>query len=123
MTFLKVGAPEGTIDPVDLEIFVVKLFLWFAQTTKIKKTKYILQGIIIIAGTFLFAQYHTTSTAGYFTQDGLFLDTSRSLELMANGRQLFALCPINHLSLLPQYMPTSLFGSLLHTRSSLTAAW
>ena len=120
MTFLKGGAPEGTID---LEIFVVKLFLWFAQTTKIKKTKYILQGIIIIARTFLFAQYHTTSTAGYFTRDGLFLDTSRSLELMANGQQLFAQCPINRLSLLPHYVPMSLFGSLLHASSSPTAAW
>ena len=28
---------------VDLEIFVVKIFSWFAQTTKIKNTKYILQ--------------------------------------------------------------------------------
>ena len=26
---------------VDLEIFVVKIFSWFAQTTKIKNTKYI----------------------------------------------------------------------------------
>ena len=37
-----------------------------------------------------------------------------SLELMANARKLFAQCPINLLSLLPQYVPTALLGSLLH---------
>ena len=31
---------------VDLEIFVVKIFSWFAQTTKIKNAKYILQRIL-----------------------------------------------------------------------------
>ena len=36
---------------IDLEIFVVKIFSGFAQTTKIKNTKCILQRIIIIAKT------------------------------------------------------------------------
>ena len=31
---------------VDLEIFIVKIFLWFVQTTKMKNTKYILQRIV-----------------------------------------------------------------------------
>ena len=54
---------------VDLEIFVVKIFSWFSQTTKIKNTKYILQWIIIAARTFLFAQFH--STAQWRIQRGL----------------------------------------------------
>ena len=49
-------------DTVDLEIFVVKIFSWFAQTTKIKNTKYILQWIIITARTLLFAQFHSTAS-------------------------------------------------------------
>ena len=65
---------------VDLKIFVVKIFSWFAQTTKIKNTKYILQWIIIIARTFLF----TAQLPSYFARDSLF-DTSMSLELMANA--------------------------------------
>ena len=47
---------------VDLEIFVVKIFSWFAQTTKIKNTKYILQRIIIIAITILVAQFRSTAS-------------------------------------------------------------
>jgi len=66
---------------VDLDIFVVKIFSWFAQTTKIKKKKYILQRIIIIARTFLIAQFQT-ELGSYFVGDGLFFDTSRSLELI-----------------------------------------
>ena len=31
--------------------------------------------------------------------------------------------PIYRLSLLPEYVPTELFGSLLHASSSPTAAW
>ena len=85
-----------------------------------KKHKYILQQIIIIVRTFLFAQFH--STASYFAQDGLFY-TSISLELMPNAKQLFIQCRRNRLSLLPQYVPTALLGSLLHASSSPTAAW
>ena len=97
---------------VDLKIFVVKIFSWFAQTMKIKNTKYILQWIIIyIARTFL--SFFTAQLASYFARDSLF-DISRSLELMANAWQLFAQCSINCLSLLPQYVPTASFGSLLH---------
>ena len=46
---------------IDLKIFVVKIFPWLAQTTKIKNSKYILQRIIIIARTFLFAQFQNTA--------------------------------------------------------------
>ena len=62
--------------------------------------------------------------ASYFARDALF-DTSMSLELMdlANARQLFAQCLINRLSLLPQYVPTELFSSLVHASSSSTPAW
>ena len=35
----------------------------------------------------------------------------------------FAQCPINRLSLLPQYVPTEFFGSLSRASSSPTAAW
>ena len=105
---------------VDLEIFVVKIFSWFAQTTKIKKHKYILQRIIIIVRIFLFAQFHNTGS--YFAQDGLF-NTRISLKLMPNVKQLFTQCPRNCLSLLPQYVPTALLGSLLHATSPPTAAW
>ena len=97
---------------VDLEIFVVKIFSWFAQTTKIKKTQiYFTTDNHYIVRTFLFAQFH--STASYFAQDGLF-DTSISLELMLNAKQLFVQCRRNRLSLLLQYVPTALLGSLLH---------
>ena len=82
---------------------------------KKKNTKYILQRIIIIARTFFFAQFQA-QLASYFARDSLF-DTSISLELMANMRQLFTQCPINCLSLLPQYVATELFGSLLHASS------
>ena len=88
---------------------------------KKNNTKYILQPIIVIARALLFAQLHSTALASYFAWDGLF-DTSMSLELLANSRQLFAQCPINRLSLLLQYVPTALFGSLLHASSSPTAA-
>ena len=44
---------------VDLEIFVVKIFSWFAQTTKIKNMK---QRIITIARALLFAQFHSTAS-------------------------------------------------------------
>ena len=47
---------------VDLEIFVVKIFSWFAQTTKIKNTNNILQRIIIIARTLHFCQFHSTAS-------------------------------------------------------------
>ena len=47
---------------VDLKIFDVKIFSWFAQTTQIENMKSILQRIIIIARTFLFAQFHSTAT-------------------------------------------------------------
>ena len=63
----------------------------------------------------------TAQLASYFARDSLF-DTSMSLELMANARKLFVQCPINRLSLLPQYVPTALLGSLLHASSSPTAA-
>ena len=46
------------------------------------------------------------------------IQLSMSLELMANARKLFAQCPINRPSLLPQYVPTALLGSLQHTSSS-----
>ena len=108
-------------DTVDLEIFVVKIFSWFAQTTKIKNTKYILQWISIIART-LCSHNFRAQIASYFARDGLF-DTSMSLELMAKTQQLFAHCPLNRLSLLPQYVPTALLGSFLHASSSPTAAW
>ena len=49
---------------------------------------YILQRIIIIARTFLFAQFQT-QLGSYFARDGLFFDTSRSLKLTANMWQLF----------------------------------
>ena len=42
---------------------------------------------------------------------------------MANALQLSAQCPINRLSLLPQYVPTAFFGSLSRVSSSQTAAW
>ena len=84
------------------------------------KHKYILQQIIIIVRIFLFAHFH--STASYFAQDGLF-NTRISLKLMPNVKQLFAQCPRNRLSLLPQYAPTALLGSLLHATSPPTAAW
>ena len=48
---------DVSVCTVDLEIFVVKIFSWFAQTTKIKNAKYILQWIVIAARTFLFAQF------------------------------------------------------------------
>ena len=41
---------------VDLEIFVVKIFSWLAQTTKIKNTKLFYSRI---ARTFLSAQFHS----------------------------------------------------------------
>ena len=44
---------------VDLEIFVVKIFSWFAQTTKMN---YILQCIFTAAKTFLFAQFSSTAS-------------------------------------------------------------
>ena len=50
------------VTTVDMEIFIVKIFSWFAQTTKIKNTKYILQWIINAARTFLFAQFHSTTS-------------------------------------------------------------
>ena len=53
--------------------------------------------------------------ASYFARDSLF-DTSMSLELMANARKLFAQCPIDRLSLLPQYVLTSLVPSLFFAR-------
>ena len=56
-----VGTNE-VVSTVDLEIFVVKIFSWFAQTTKIKNTKYILQRIIIIALTILVAQFRSTAS-------------------------------------------------------------
>ena len=34
-----------------------------------------------------------------------------------------AQCPINRLSLLPQYLPTAFLGSLSHASSSPTASW
>ena len=40
----------------------------------------------------------TAQLANYYARDGLFFDTGRSLELMANAWQLFAQCSINHLS-------------------------
>ena len=63
----------------------------------------------------------TAQLASYFAQDSLF-DTSMSLELVANARKLFAQCPINRLSLLPQYVPTVSLGSLcmLVVRQQLT---
>ena len=85
-----------------------------------KKHKYILQRIIIIVRIFLFAQFHNTGS--YFAQDGLF-NTRISLKLMPNVKQLFTQCPRNCLSLLPQYVPTALLGSLLHATSPPTAAW
>ena len=72
---------------VDLEIFFVKIFSWFAQTTKIKNTKYILQRIIIIAIIFCSHNF-AAQLASYFTRDGLF-DTSMSLVLMANAATTF----------------------------------
>ena len=42
---------------------------------------------------------------------------------MANALQLSAQCPINRMSLLPQYVPTEFFGSLSRASSSPTAAW
>ena len=71
----------------------------------------------IFVGTILTAQI-----ASYFARDGFF-DAGMSLELMANARKLFAQCPINRLSLLPQYVPTALLCSLLHASSSPTAVW
>ena len=42
--------------------------------------------LIIIARTFLFAQFKSKTQLGsYFAGDGLFFDTSRSLELIANA--------------------------------------
>ena len=70
----------------------------------------------------IFSHNFTAQLASYFAREGLF-DTSMPLELVANVRQLFAQCPINRLSLLPQYVPTELFGSILHASSSSTAAW
>ena len=90
---------------VNLEIFVVKIFSWFVQTTKIKNTKYISQWIKY--SQYIFSRNFTAQLVSYFMQDGLF-DTSMSLELMANTQQLFAQCPIKRLSLLPQYMPTGI---------------
>ena len=109
---------------VDLEIFVVKIFSWFVQTMKINKknAKYSLQRIFIIARTFLSISQHSYVTS-YYTWDSLFFITSSSLELMANTWQLFTQCLLNHLSLLPQYVPTALFSSLLHTSNSPTAEW
>ena len=52
-----------------------------------EKNIYILQRIIIIARTFLFTHF-TAQLASYFAQDGLF-DSSMSLELMPNAKQLF----------------------------------
>ena len=72
---------------VDLEIFVVQIFSWFAQTTKIKNTKYILQRIFIIAITFCSHNF-AAQLASYFARDGLF-DTSMSLVLMANAATTF----------------------------------
>ena len=72
---------------VDLEIFVVKIFSWFVQTTKIKNMKYILQRIIIIAITFCSHNF-AAQLASYFTRDGLF-DTRMSLVLMANAATTF----------------------------------
>ena len=42
--------------------FHFKIFSWFAQTTKIKNMKYILQRIFTIARTFLFTQFHSTAS-------------------------------------------------------------
>ena len=61
---------------------------------------------------------HHMQLASYFARDGLF-DTSMSLELMANARKLSAQCPINRLSLLPQYVPMALLGSTLVVRQQL----
>ena len=58
--------------------------------------------------------------ASYFAWDGLFFDTSRWL--VANAWQL-SQCPINCPSLLPQYVPTPVLGSLSHTSSLPIAVW
>ena len=68
---------------VDLEIFVVKMFSWFAQTTKIKKHE------IYFATDNHYSQNisvnSTAQLANYYARDGLFFDTGKSLELMANA--------------------------------------
>ena len=55
----------------ELEIFVGKIFSWFAQTTKIKNTKYILQRIFTIARIFLFAQFHSAASLLFRTRRSL----------------------------------------------------
>ena len=64
---------------------------------------------------------HTLSQHSYFARDGFFLNTRRWL--MANAWQLSAQCPINRLSLLPQYVPIAFFGSLSYASSLPTAAY
>ena len=93
------------VTTVDLKIFVVKIFLWFAQTTKIKNTKYILQWIIIIARTFCSHSFKT-QLGSYFAGDGLFFDTSRSLKLIANAWRFMTFRSVSDkLSVLPRYVP------------------
>ena len=42
---LFLGVWRYFVNTVDLEIFVVKIFSWLAQATKIKNTKYFIQRI------------------------------------------------------------------------------
>ena len=73
------------------------IFVVCANHEKKKKKKkiyiyifFFLQRIIIIARTFLLAHF-TAQLASYFAQDSLF-NSSMSLELMPNAKQLFAQC-------------------------------
>ena len=76
-----------------------------------KNMKYISQWIKY--SQYIFSHNFTAQLVSHFMRDGLF-DTSMSLELMANTQQLFTQCPINRLSLLPQYMPTGFCTLLVH---------
>jgi len=56
---------------------------------------------------YIYEHGFTAQLACYFVQNSLIFDTHRWL--MANTWQFSAQCPINRLSLLPQYMPTVFF--------------
>ena len=66
----------------DLEIIVVKIFSWFAQTTKIKKHEIYFTTDNHYSENISVS--FTAQVASYFACNGLFFDTSSSLKLMAN---------------------------------------
>ena len=82
-----------------------------------ENTKYIFIWIIIMVSTFGTWFLSTASLLFHARRPHLWYQWW----LMANTLQLSAQCPINRPSLLPWYVPTATFASLLHACSSPTA--